>query len=267
MTAAGAVDGVHYEVHAGEPATLSFWNRPIVTFHAEVDGITAQDRVERVSRKLSETVEDLPGIKVSAVPGSLANLTGYWIRIDGREVFGLLPQDVDSMTGQTLDQVVQETVTHLQAALDARRQAQNLPNLLKGIALAILATAVFAAALWGIVRLHIRAMHRKWLLAPAELRVGGISLGPMLAGLERGAVKLTSFGLGAIATYVWLTFVLRYFPWTRPWGDGWPVHGLLAAAGGIGRPAGSSRCWSSSSSPVSSCAWWTASFAPWRKRP
>jgi small-conductance mechanosensitive channel len=63
-------------------------------------------------------------------------------------------------------------------------------------------------------------MHRKRLLASAELRVGGISLGPMLAGLERGAVKLTSFGLGAIATYVWLTFVLRYFPWTRPWGDG-----------------------------------------------
>jgi small-conductance mechanosensitive channel len=220
LTAVGAAEGVQYEVHAGEPATLFFWNRPIATFYAQVDDITPKDRVDRVSRKLADTLEDLPGISASAAPGTLANLSGYWIRIDGREIFGLIAQDVDSMTGETLDQAVQQTVTRLQEALDARREAQDLPNLLKGGALATLATAIFALALWGIVRLHIRAMHRERLLAPADLHIGGISLGPLVGGLARGAIKLTSLGLGAIAIYVWLTFVLRYFPWTRPWGDG-----------------------------------------------
>lgn len=217
---AGAAEEARYEVHAGEPATLSFWNRPIVTFYAQVDSITPRDRVERVARKLEHMLDRTPGTRVSALPGTLGNLSGYWINIDGQQVFGLLPEDVDSMTGQTLEQVVRETVERLQEALDARRQAQNLPDLIKGIVLAILATAVFAVALWAIYRLHMRALHRGRLLAPGDLRIGGIALGNLIAGLERGAVKLTSLGLAAIATYLWLTFVLRYFPWTRPWGDG-----------------------------------------------
>jgi len=219
-SAAWAADGVHLEVRSGQPATLRFWNREIATLYAQVDNITPQDRVERATRKLDDILAGAPGAEASAVPGTLGNLTGYWIRVDGREVFGLLPEDVDSTTGQTLDLVVRETVARLQEALDARRQAQDLPKLLKGIVLAALATAVFAVALWGIIRLHARAMRREQLLAHGALRLGGVSLGPFLNSLERGAVKLTTFGVGAIATYLWLTFVLRYFPWTRPWGDG-----------------------------------------------
>jgi hypothetical protein len=68
------------------------------------------------------------------------------------------------------------------------------------------------------------------LFIPAPIKVAGLDLQPVLTGLERAAIKATSFGLAAIAVYVWLTFIFGRFPFTRPWGDGLAefMIGLLA---------------------------------------
>jgi hypothetical protein len=84
----------------------------------------------------------------------------------------------------------------------------------------LVATVLFGLALWGILRLHRRALRRKALLPGVRLQVGGVDLHPFLAGLERAAIKLTTLGLGAVAAYLWLTFVFSRFPLTRPWADG-----------------------------------------------
>lgn len=208
-----------FEVKTGEPATLTFWNRPIATFHAEVDDIRPQDRVERATRKIATILESSPGARATAVPGSLANLSGFFIQIDGQQAFALIPQDIDGMSGETLEQAVRQTVTSLQEALDARREQKRLPLLLQGAGLAFVATLALAAMLWGVGWLHRRALERQRLLASVALKVGGLDLHPLLRSVERGAIKLTSLGLVAIAVYVWLTFVLGLFPLTRPWAN------------------------------------------------
>ena len=222
LTAGGALaaEPVQHEVRSGEPATLTFWNRPIVTLHAEIDDIRPKDRVQRIERKIAAILKTARGEKASAVPGTLANLSGYWVRIDGREAFGLLPEDVDSVTGQNLDEVVGKAVEALQGALDARREQQRLPQLLRGIGLALVATVALGVALWVVLRFHRRALRSVQELTKVEVKVGGVDLHPFLHALEQAAVKLTSLGLIIIAVYLWLTFVLGRFPLTRPLGDG-----------------------------------------------
>ena len=237
-----AADPARFEVRAGEPATLTFWNRPIVVFHAEIDGIRPRDRVVRSAGKIASILETSPGLQVRAVPGTLGNLNGYWIQIDGFQTFGLLPEDADSVSGDTLEQVVEHAVAALQGALDARREQARLPQLIEGFGLTLVATLALGVVLWGLVRLHHRALRRAGMPQRVAVKVGGIDLHPYLHALERAAIKLSSLGLAVIAAYVWLTFVLGLFPLTRPWGEGLAAFlvDLLTrlATGAIGSLAG-----------------------------
>jgi hypothetical protein len=78
---------------------------------------------------------------------------------------------------------------------------------------------------------------RRQQLVPIPIKVGGLDLHPILRGLERDAIKATTFGLAAIALYLWLTFIFGRFPFTQPWGRGLAgfLIGLLAtfAAGAL----------------------------------
>ncbi len=219
-SSAFAQEGPKVEVRRGEAATLWVWNRRIVTLYAEVMGITPKERVDRIGGKINEILAEGPGEAVTRALGTLGNLSGYWVLIDGRQVMGLLPEDADTSVGQTLGELAGETVAKLQAALDARREQQSLPRLLKAIGLALTATAIFGIAIGLVLRLHRRALSRGRLLAKVDVKLGGVTLRPLLEALERGTVKLTTFGLVVIATYLWFTFVFGLHPYTRPWGEG-----------------------------------------------
>ncbi|MFZ1576120.1 MAG: mechanosensitive ion channel domain-containing protein [Chromatiaceae bacterium] len=207
------------QVHQGEPAPLTVWNREVAILRAEIDGISPAERVGRIEDKIAHILATKPGDKAQAFPGTFANLTGYWIQIDGVQAFGLVPEDADGMTGETLEAHVWRTVATLQEALDARREQRSLPLILEGAGLAAVATLLLGVLLWGVARLHARALRRQSLLAPALVKVGGLQLRPILSGLERAAIKATSFGLVAIAVYLWLTFIFSRFPFSRPWGE------------------------------------------------
>jgi hypothetical protein len=233
------------EVGQGEPASLTFWNREIVILRADIGGISPADRVRRIQGKIADVLEDNPGEKAEAIRSTFANLTGFWVQIDGHPVFGLVPEDADAVTGETVDAQVRRAVDVLQEALDARREQRSLPLILEGLALATAATLLLGLMLWGVVVLQSRAMRRLLpraplsvtpesietpsaepasmkpaLRKPAPLRVAGLDLQPVLTGLERLAIKATGFGLAAILVYLWLTFLFGRFPFTRPWGEG-----------------------------------------------
>lgn len=218
------------KVSQGEPASLTFWNREIAILRADIGGISPADRVRRIQGKIADVLEDNPGEKAEAIRSTFANLTGFWVQIDGHPVFGLVPEDADGMTGETVEEQVRRAVAVLQEALDARRAQRSLPLIFEGFALATAATLLLGVLLWGVVKLEGRAMRR--LLRGgsrsdepvsshrAPIKVAGLDLEPILTGLERTAIKATGFGLAAILVYLWLTFLFGRFPFTRPWGEG-----------------------------------------------
>ncbi|HSO81520.1 mechanosensitive ion channel family protein [Thiocapsa sp.] len=218
------------EVSQGEPASLTFWNREIAILRADIGGISPADRVRRIQGKIADVLENNPGEKAEAIRSTFANLAGFWVQIDGHPVFGLIPEDADGMTGETVEEQVRRAVDLLQEALDARREQRSLPLILEGLGLATAATLLLLVLLWGVVKLEGRAMRRLLRTGSrsaepvstsrAPIKVAGLDLEPILIGIERTAIKATGFGLAAILIYLWLTFLFGRFPFTRPWGEG-----------------------------------------------
>ena len=218
----------------GEPATVVVWNRPIVEIRGQVGSMTPDLRVEGIERRISGLPIDVPFDKIRVVPGSLGSLHGYWIELEGRNLFGLSNADLDPDSGLTLEQFAAEAAARLKEALQARADQQRLPILIRGLVLSVVVTAVFALAIWGVARLRGRALRR--LAARTDgrpLHLRGINLRPYLRAFEEGAIKLTALGGGLVAAYLWLTFVLLQFPYSHPWGEGlgrW-LRGLLSRLG------------------------------------
>lgn len=208
-------------VSIGEPATVHVWNRPIVELRAKIGSLTPAMRVEGIETRISRLPLDASVDEVKAIPGSFGKINGYWIQLEGRTLFGLTAEDLDPDSDQTLEAFATRAVSRLKDALKARADQQRLPLLLRGALLAVLATAAFAAVIWGIARLRARALRRCSARAPDRpIPLRGINLRPYLRAVEEGLIKLTAVGAVLVTADLWLTFVLLQFPYSRPWGEG-----------------------------------------------
>ena len=162
---------------------------------------------------------------------------GTVITIGGRAAVVLTPSDIDELAGETLDQVVNRTVERLQAALVEAKEARSPRQLLLGLALAVTALVVAILALWGLARLHRLLIKRLVLAAERTLAKSGLRQTvrqSRLIDLELRLLGSVMATLGLVIVYVTTTFILRRFPYTRPWGES--MRGLLLQAAGGCRP-------------------------------
>jgi small-conductance mechanosensitive channel len=215
---------------AAQAATLVFFNRPIVALKATVLGRRPADRTTAAIKALDEVVDSgvISPIEVSPFEG------GVLVRVGSRAVFGLTALDVDQLSGESLDSVAQQTVTHLRQALDEAREARAPIALLRAAAVATVALVVGFGLLSIIFRIRRAVLGRLRAVAVRTVARSGLADVDMLRAsrlLEfQHAVATTVFiGLGLVVTYVTATFALRQFPYTRPWGESMNDLLLLSA--------------------------------------
>jgi small-conductance mechanosensitive channel len=98
---------------------------------------------------------------------------------------------------------------------------------------AALAIALGAGVLWGISRAHRRLVGR--LVTAAERRVARAGLGELelfrrsrLLDFERRSASALFSAVALIVLYLDATFILRRFPFTRPWGES--MRGFLISS-------------------------------------
>src|SRR5690606_20542418 len=100
-----------------------------------------------------------------------------------------------------------------------------------------------ATVLFGLAAFLVRLSHRR--LRRLVVGLTGDTLGRVLPGTSAAepvalvtrflvvGLTLATFAFGVLLTYWWLTFSLRQFPYTRPWGENLRSR-LLNLLGGIG---------------------------------
>jgi small-conductance mechanosensitive channel len=160
------------------------------------------------------------------------------VALDGQPVFGVLQADLDPLVGEQLDRKAADAAARLQLAFSEAVELRTPRRLLRSALGAFLATVVFVVALWVLIKLDRRAA--AWVARTAERqlrRVTGSAV--MLRATDapvivRRLFMLVSLVVAAVLTYGWLTFVLRSFPYTRPWGESLR-GGLFSAAATAGR--------------------------------
>jgi small-conductance mechanosensitive channel len=202
------------------PAVLSLWNRPIVTFRATVGGVEPEQRARNSRARINATALSLPVRPVTTQQARVGTDTGVLVLVGDDILFGVVPGDIDPESLSTPEQVATEAASRLSAALVARSKQLALPNLLRGVGLALLAVLLFIAAVRLILVAREFAIRRvDGLLRGRELAIAGIDILPTLTTVERATFRVLSWGLIGVCTYLALTFVLHLFPYTAPLGE------------------------------------------------
>ncbi len=210
--------GAGAERVAPPPATLMVWNRPIVVFRAVVGQVRPADRADRAARRIEALPDDLRPDEIRTEPATVGALRGTFVLAQSRILFGITEGDLDPTTNETTASVAEQAAQQVLSVLQARAEQRRLPTLLRGVALALAATALLALVVWATRRLAEFSLGRLARITQARaLPVLGRDLWPVLDGFRRSMVHLTALAVGVVATYLWLTFVLNQFPYSRPW--------------------------------------------------
>jgi small-conductance mechanosensitive channel len=205
---------------ATEPATFSYANRPIVLLRANVLGRSPGERAAGAQRALDVLVAEgiIGPVAVQPLEGAAL------ISVGSRVVLGLTAVDVDNLTGESIESVSAQSVARLQIALEEAAEGRRLRTLLRSGAIALLGFAVGVFLLWAIDRIH-RAVAGK-LVTAAEKTVTRSKFadlevlhGMRIAELEHRMVTAAKLALDLVVLYWMVGFILRQFPYTRPWGE------------------------------------------------
>lgn len=203
-----------------EPATFSYYNRPITVLHATVFSRSPAERAAVATERIDELVRTgrAGPVTTRTVEGSTI------VSVGDRDVFAIFPLDVDELAGETRESKAAEAAARLQQAIDEAVELRTPGRILRAFGMSLVATLLAAALLWYLARLY-RALSTR-VASHAEARVRRLSSGDAilsrasyLLDLLRYAVTGLFIGAALFVIYGWLTFVLRRFPYTRPWGE------------------------------------------------
>ncbi len=193
--------------------------RTIATLRAPVGASTAGERALAAETRIAHLLER------GADSVSLEPLhDGVLVRLGGERAFMIVLGDVDTLAGATVAGAAEAAATQLQAGVRDDLEARSVRALAIASGLAAVATILLLLGLRILLRLRhwldsqAGQLRRASLPAPFR-RLAGV-FDPRLA--VRPIHLLTSAGmwtLGLALCYLYVTFVLTRFPWTRPWGE------------------------------------------------
>jgi small-conductance mechanosensitive channel len=204
---------------ADQFAILTYANRPIVQFRATAAWGTPAERAAAAVHVLDRLVDDAVSMPVTTRSIGDARI----VSIGERAVFAILPQDVNVLEGETTDSKSADAAARLQTAFVEAIELRNPSRLLRAAFLALTATFVYVGLVWLLRRAHRAGATR--LSHGAERQLERLPGGTIILGAShapeyvRRASALISLLLFILLTDIWLTFVLRRFPYTRPWGE------------------------------------------------
>ena len=213
-------------VPAAAPATLSLFNRPVMTFRQTVLGVPPADRAS-IARDRIHAILERGGenkVAVETIP------QGNVITIDGRVAFVVSHDDDAAGAGETSEAVVGDVVAALTRAIAESREARDSSFMLRAAAYSLAATAIYAAVVWVLLVIGRRLTRRMLHFAhrtSRKIRVGGGALVHRHRAIvfTSRIMRFAGWALLLLVTYEWLGYVLGRFPYTRPWSE--HLHGFL----------------------------------------
>jgi len=205
-----------------EGVPLVFWNRPITIFRSYNEEVSPAERVAGAVARLGSIPESASGWNIQAADATNGQRSGMIVMVNGKVAFGILTEDLDRESGETLKSATDDAIAQLRAALEARFQQRQLPALLRAIGLTLAVTILLIIGLWLDVGVGRRVLARIDRTAPAARSfpgLGGFNVRPLIYSINQILAKLTVRVAALAMIYLWLTFVLLRFPYSQPWGE------------------------------------------------
>jgi small-conductance mechanosensitive channel len=218
-------------------ADLVVANRHIVTFRATIGSITPQTRVSDALGRIQNLDESDLELEVTAKPITFNGKPAYTIELGEKHILGIVSEDLDSTSHESIENVKNRAVAALNASRMAYLELNTVEFVSKKIGFMIAATIVLMFVLYLLMRLHrkLRALFTNSIAYKSKVaKELGISNFAMRSGLN--ALSACYFGTVVIIVYLWLSFELKQFSYTSPWADqliSWMLNLLLGFMQGI----------------------------------
>ena len=195
-------------------------NRTVIVLRGPIAGYSAQERVNAVRQRI-ETIlqrDKSPAASTEDVED------GTQVQLGGQLAFLVTRIDVDPQVGETTRNVAREAAKRLEGAVSEYREQHTPEYLLVKSGWVALATGIYTGLLWLLLRINRWAGHRIAVVAGAraeKVHVHGVSLldPQQVRWVARRLSAVLAWAAALFATYTWLTFTLKQFPYTRPWGE------------------------------------------------
>lgn len=203
-----------------DEATLTVFNRSIITFRSEFLGAKPAFRASRARMVIEEALNDGADLEIEVKPSP----EGQLVMLGHRLAFVVASADADPLLAENAETAAQHAAGNLQRAVEENRESRNPERMLKATGKTLLASLLLLLSLWLIHRLRNKATSYLLRLASrkaAALRVGNtplIDTHTLLQGLYQ-LLRVMTWGLAALLLYEWLSFILTSFPYTRSWGE------------------------------------------------
>jgi small-conductance mechanosensitive channel len=216
-----AETGAAPEVAAHEPADLLIANRYVTTLRSEVYGTSPAERVASIRERIGVFLAEGGTLTVS----TRTMPEGAIVLINGRIAFRILATDVSPDSGETVEAAAQAARQRLEIALLELEEARDARAMLPAAGFALAASVVLGIVLWLLFRFS------RWVAARAQRVIGRktAELAPTWFSHVVGRagpqaivsilVRVAVWFLALLCVYEYAGFVLRQFPYTRPWGE------------------------------------------------
>jgi small-conductance mechanosensitive channel len=207
-------------VPTGEAAELVINNRPITTFRAQVDLRGPRDRAAAGKKR----IEDLIASRTAAEITTVSVRHGYLISANDQVLFYITQSDLDPASDQTVLDSANSAARNVRLVLSEAAEQHNKKRLLRAAGLLLLATLLFITWLVGIASLARSAVGRvpaAWAKRLNSVSFAGFTFieAEQIIQIAHWVVRAAALVLVLIGAFIWLTFSLKLFPYTRPWGE------------------------------------------------
>jgi len=224
-------------VPADQYATLTFMNRRITEFRADVIESPPASRVADSVRRIRQQLDN----RITGPVETVAIPRAVLVRLGGQTIFSIVDDDLDLIAGETLAGRAAEAVANLERAIAEAEEVLLPQNMLRNSAYAAGATLLYILFIWllrrfrRVIQQRLQARtHRELHRTVAGKIASRSDQQDKILAFTRRLVMLTSVAVGLVLSYIWLTYVLKRFPFTRPWGEALGGF-LLGTAAWIGR--------------------------------
>ena len=220
--------GLPVRSESGE-AVFSFNNRRIATLRASIAGLTPAERAAGAARRLERALEATGRQPVAVYPVSY----GAMVTVGTTPIFVIAREDLDEAGGESIHEATVRAREMLERVVLEATEESLLPYTLRAAVLTILGALLASAGVLLILRLRQRLTRR--LTREAEARLTGAKLGHLarmgsaqfFLWLNR-VLTVAAWVTGLTILFLWLTFALQRFPYTRPWGEEMGSYVLVA---------------------------------------
>ena len=207
-------------------AEIRVMNRVVATLEANLLSLTPQQRADAAEARIAKLLASVGPKLVSTkdLP------EGTLVQVDDKSIFIVTPGDTAEQTAEAARADALDAAVVLRRVIAESDESQDLRAMLRAAGIVALATAVLAALLLLLHRVHQRV--ERWALSktiPQADRLKAVGLDAQnkdrLIQLERLLLRLIFWFFALLLLYEWLSITFAQFPYTRVWGE--QLHAFL----------------------------------------